>query len=55
MANSISSSEAAISLNALSHYCAEDQQALLEVIGDYFDSDKTNSEYDSSMNINTFF
>lgn len=47
MSNSISASEAAIALNALNHYCAEDQQALLEVIEDYFDSDKANDEYDS--------
>ena len=47
MANSISALEASKAVNALSHYCADDQEALLQVIEDYFDSDSRSNECDS--------
>ena len=37
MAKSISTLEAVKAVNALGHYCSEDQEALLKVIEDYFD------------------
>ena len=47
MANSISALEASKAVNALSHYCADDQEAPLQVIEDYFDSDSRSNECDS--------
>ena len=47
MAKSISTLEAVKAVNALGHYCSEDQEALLKVIEDYFDPDLSSDECDS--------
>ena len=48
MAKSISTLEAVKTVNALGHYCSEDQEALLKVIEDYFDPDLSSDECDPS-------
>ena len=50
MAKSIGTSELLKAVNSISHFCAEDQQALLQVIEDYFDPDISRNDSDLSKN-----